>query len=327
MAYLSLCVAAPTLLALLQIAWLARARHLQPHRHHHMAQNTQDLALDTSLAFTQQRANKAKRQALDLAVGRLHILESLDPQLRAFANRQLAPVDKPLMCRLELPFASHARDQNKKKKKRRSKRSQTQHRLEAKAARNCLHSEQLRRQIPPYMLNLHRQLLVETRTQDEAVRAMPYRSTVARSFAQPPLRLPTQQGGEYRLFVCVCVGALPLRRKRGARWPLEPARAQFHSLYLVVDVALFLAWCSSSSRMIGGQRARPSIACDGQTHTHARTQSSRRGFTRVLRPPILTRARAKRALLALGPPVKRNRSHAGARAGQRRQVAKIKFCI
>lgn len=106
---------------------------------------------------------KLRRQAelAELAVNRLHILESLDSQLRRFADR--ASSAGRLSCALTLEPAGSS----------------------------CLNSSYLKRRVPAYMLNLHRRLMSELRNSPPAaVRSlMPYKSQVVRSFAQPSLDL------------------------------------------------------------------------------------------------------------------------------------------
>ena len=130
---------------------------------------------------------KSKRQAADLAMERLRILESLDQELRNFASGGQQP--KPAGTRAEA----------------RPKPGEPQVcslRLEASKAPQasrldwswrepaiCLASGRLRRQIPPYMLNLYRQLLASGANLSETVQMMPYQAHVIRSFRQPPCEL------------------------------------------------------------------------------------------------------------------------------------------
>jgi len=114
-------------------------------------------------------------EALELAVDRLRVLESLDGQLLQFVRRaegagrvggDKAGQMEQELCLLPLNFS------------------------EAKQAdaslRSCLADARLLRQVPPYMLNLHRRLTSESERLADAVLLMPYRSLVMRSFRQPP---------------------------------------------------------------------------------------------------------------------------------------------
>lgn len=169
-----------------------------------------------------------KRQAaVELIVNKLHILESLDGQLRQFAHLSQATTigknydqsrasnfssgllllatapdlqQKPIPSRVQVGFT---KDGSKKLIE-----SQQVCLLPLKfdpnlATRNssnellgCLANQKLKRHIPPYMLNLHSQLMSECRTLADAVRLMPYKSLIMRSFKQPALfaSAASQQG-------------------------------------------------------------------------------------------------------------------------------------
>lgn len=165
-----------------------------------------------SAALSSTRQSKFKRQAeLDLAVNRLHILESLDAQLEQFVEKAAASntANSPLPATFTAYPSAH------------SVRIETAHRgvaepnqtcreqlcvlkldwafqfnsdqeraasgLKHEQPRSCLAEPELKRQIPPYMLNLYRQLRDSARTLTEASRLMPYQSMVMRSFRQPAL--------------------------------------------------------------------------------------------------------------------------------------------
>lgn len=57
----------------------------------------------------------------------------------------------------------------------------------SKKPSSCLANPKLKRQIPPYMLNLYLQLRAESHSLAEATKLMPYQSVVMRSFRQPKL--------------------------------------------------------------------------------------------------------------------------------------------
>lgn len=102
------------------------------------------------------RRRHAKRDALRLTINRLHQLESLDEQLSQWAHLE-AKASSEQVCRLYLRPSS-----------------------ELEPIASCALDE-----IPPYMLNLRRQLLAESRSPLQAVQLMPYRSRLVRSFRQP----------------------------------------------------------------------------------------------------------------------------------------------
>lgn len=215
-----------------------------------------------------------KRRAVDLAVNRLHILESLDGQLREFAalaaissdraragaravnnnnksvdnewprsrrNRHLLNVNnnqlddddaselihlnnddrhhdtkidaaendeedllspslsssssnqQQLVCQLKLNFGNqHLSELMAAQVNRSSQLDGTKNNSPASICQSdnnqlpdCLADPLLKRHVPPYMLNLHRQLVSESRKLADAVQLMPYKSLIMRSFAQP----------------------------------------------------------------------------------------------------------------------------------------------
>lgn len=132
-----------------------------------------------------------KRRALDLAVNRLHILESLDGQLREFAARASAAqranstkAHKPELfdqvCQLRLELGRPGEPVLRQSG--------------GQMLPDCLAEARLARHVPPYMLNLQRQIMSQSRTMADAVRLMPYRALVMRSFAQPSLPVASDSG-------------------------------------------------------------------------------------------------------------------------------------
>lgn len=139
---------------------------------------------------------KFKRQAVDLAVNRLHILESLDEQLRAFADAPLAGaqhqqqhagqpsgswplIDEPTLHKHSAHYGQLASDtvQQQETKKRPTSGRQQVCTLKLAPSRagsgrplasgvaepaNCLSDTRLGRHVPAYMLNLYRQLLADS---------------------------------------------------------------------------------------------------------------------------------------------------------------------
>lgn len=138
----------------------------------------------TSRRGRRRRALKSKREAaLELAVSRLHVLESLDEQLRQFADAAAASVDAKRAspssgrsCALRLKFGLEAESEA-------ASEPEPEPELGPPACEAA--GEKWARRVPPYMLNVYQQLKLESSSLAEAVRSMPYKSLVMRSFRQP----------------------------------------------------------------------------------------------------------------------------------------------
>lgn len=162
---------------LLVLAWLVLNTSLLLASREELQPRWQDIARSPS------KQVKLRRRQVELAVNRLHILESLDGQLEKFAelgpsvlaagsqlqSAQLLEQQQQLFCSLKLTWSGPSEQP-----------------ASAEPA-SCLESAHLRRRLPVYMLNLRRRLLAAQASQPAlAVRSlMPYRSAVVRSFAQP----------------------------------------------------------------------------------------------------------------------------------------------
>lgn len=131
---------------------------------------------------------RLRRRQVELAVNRLHILESLDGQLEKFAK--LSPS--------VLTTGQQRRQQQQKQQQQHQQQYQHPQQQLACALEltgdahtagklaSCLDSVELARRVPAYMLNLRRRLLGAPSQPSTAVRSlMPYKSLVVRSFAQP----------------------------------------------------------------------------------------------------------------------------------------------
>lgn len=106
-----------------------------------------------------------KRQAAELAVSRLHILESLDEQLVAFAelaSRRTWPGlgGGQQVCTLRLPPLANRTSGEGRHLASQMQDDDDEHDYYVRSS-TCLSDARLRRHIPPYMLNLYRQLLAE----------------------------------------------------------------------------------------------------------------------------------------------------------------------
>lgn len=189
-----------------------RRHHNSSHRQQQPKQHHSELPIDdephrSSIERKSYALSNYKQQALDLAVNRLHILESLDGQLREFAalaahksnksepheaahrnfrrhksapnheddsqqdDREARRTNRQLVCQLKLRFGAQTDAAE----------------ASGSPIPDCLAEPLLARHVPPYMLNLHRQLLSESRKLADAVQLMPYKSLIMRSFAQPSL--------------------------------------------------------------------------------------------------------------------------------------------
>lgn len=173
------------------------------------------------------KRQSAAEEELDLAVNRLHILESLDAQLRQFVENgatletgAVATVTPTSNVSMEAAGSSlsPSENENESERERASNNNDPPSEPEGEPTESsdetcvlmlnwafeapssvgaaqsggaqpgsCLASPQLKRQIPPYMLNLYLQLRAESRSLAEATRLMPYQSLVMRSFRQPAL--------------------------------------------------------------------------------------------------------------------------------------------
>lgn len=172
----------------------------QPFAHN---ERHQDFKSSTLKRRRRARRELRRRQAVELLVNRLRILESLDEQLRAFAEaaelaqqqrheqqqQQQQAADAGLasaagsqiFCRLELPATGGGGG-------------------ESEPQSPCLADKRLLGQLPPYVLNLYRQLLFElhqeganrsagAQSADTVQLTMPYGAQIMRSFRQPKIAL------------------------------------------------------------------------------------------------------------------------------------------
>lgn len=191
-----------------------RRRHHNTNHHHQRAkQQHSELPIDEPNGRKSYTLSSYKQQALDLAVNRLHILESLDGQLREFAalaalksNRSEAPTGEAAHRNFrrhkESSFQIHQEEHPRDDDKEPARQLVCQLKLRfggndgrvgpttedpGSSMPDCLAEPLLARHVPPYMLNLHRQLLSESRKLADAVQLMPYKSLIMRSFGQPSL--------------------------------------------------------------------------------------------------------------------------------------------
>lgn len=167
--------------------------HHHVNHHHHSRHLTASRAFEALSPRTlsrhahreaQQATNPIRLRSLrtrgadeeSIALSRLHVLESFDSVLNKFVSldteRQRAGEkeaidsgDTQRLCQLELPFQRPADE----------------------APLSCLSIPEWSSEIPPYILNLYRQIASDSRSISDAVHLMPYKSLVMRSFRQPSL--------------------------------------------------------------------------------------------------------------------------------------------
>lgn len=160
-----------------------RSIHRSHHRHESRPANDSWQLIEPAQGKAS-RHDLFKRQVVDLAVNKLHILESFDGQLIEFAknisqvNEQTRPDRRGILCYLRLADAFGGEQQ-----------------LSRSSAESCVDNLKFKSNVPPYVMNLYKQLTYQepaaavynspAQLLENAIQQMPYKSKIMRAFKQP----------------------------------------------------------------------------------------------------------------------------------------------